>query len=56
MYQVQKPKEKEKMKLKPYKRNELHFQNCLRAGVAYVSKNKKKAIPRKRKYKEREEY
>ena len=31
-------------------RNELHFQACQQTNVAYVSKNKKKIIPRKQKY------
>lgn len=32
-------------------RNEMHFLNCLNSNVAYVSKDKKKIIPRKQKYK-----
>lgn len=33
------------------KRNELHFAACQNSNVAYVSKNKKRIIPRKQKYK-----
>ena len=32
-------------------RNELHFLNCFNSNMAYVSKNKKRIIPRKQKYK-----
>lgn len=32
-------------------RNELHFKACQNSNVAYVSKDKSKVIPRKRKYK-----
>lgn len=38
------------------KRNLLHFEACQNSNVAYVSKNKKKIIPRKQKYKSQNFY